>query len=181
MYRILLFGLSCLVGLMLVVCGTREEPDADVAVEPADTIVVAADTVERSDDWNEVVAVVNEVITRLRYGDKSGLYENEFEYLQDEESLDEYLRHGEIAWANADGLDSVEIKDITFFGRDSAWIDAAFHIRNPDGVSEATEQKLLAYYHRGRWIKPYMSMIDRQLAYDDQVRQADEDAEDDSW
>ena len=179
--KTLLFGLFCFVGLMLAACGSREEPDIEVTVEGADTTAIAADTVERSDDWNEVAAVVDEVITRLRYGDKSGLYENEFEYLQDAESLDEYLRHGEITWANADGLDSVEITDITFFDRDSAWIDAVFHVHNADGISEGTEQRLMAYYHRGRWIKPYMSTIDRQLAYDEQVRQADRDAEDDSW
>ena len=72
-------------------CGGNDEATSELPGEDngmADSTKVDG----RSDDWKEIEKVIDETIVRLRYRDKSGLYENEFEYLRDEENLDQYLQ-----------------------------------------------------------------------------------------
>ena len=157
-------------------CGGNDEATSELPGEDngmADSTKVD----DRSDDWKEIEKVIDETIVRLRYRDKSGLYENEFEYLRDEENLDQYVKHGEVIWANADSLERVEINDIRFFERDSAWIQVTFHFMGASGKEHISSGKLNAYYHHGRWIKPYMSTYVRQMEYEELIRQADEDTE----
>jgi hypothetical protein len=180
-FRLVLFLVVLTTGGFLFGCGSEEAGETERTAVPDEEAQVGEDGSGKSADWLAVEAMVDEVITRLRYQDKSGLYENEFQYLRDEENFDEYLRHGEVTWANANDLDSVEVRDITFFDRDSAWVEAVFHVRTADGKPEKSPQMLYAYYHQGRWIKPYMSDSKRQYDYEERIRQADEDSRDDSW
>lgn len=171
----------------IVGCGGGDEtevpPEPVVTAEAAPgSIVRVADvpgaTGERADDWAAIHAVVDEVLTRLSYGDKSGLWENEFGYLHAQEDFDDYSKRGEVLWANVDGLEYVEIKDILFFGQDSALVETAFHF---SATEEAGGQPmpLMAYYREGRWIRPYITTITLQLEYDALMKQADDDAGDD--
>jgi len=164
--------------LLLAGCGGEQDQETQKttpdAVEGEDT-ATASDG--KSADFRAVEAVIDETIIRLKYGDKSGLYENEFEYLRDEETFEDYLQHGEVKWANADSLDHVEVADITFYDRDSALVDAVFHFVASDGTESKSETQLMAYYHNGQWIKPYVSRIDHQLEYEELIRQAEEDAQ----
>ena len=136
---------------------------------------------EHAQDAREIRQMIEDVMARLRYGDKSGLYENEFPYFHENETFDDYLKHGEVSWANADSLDHIEIQDIIFYGRDSAWIDAMFHAITADGKIEPSYIRLQAYYQEGHWIKPYMSQYQAQVDYDKLIRQADEDSRKESW
>jgi hypothetical protein len=154
---------------------TAEETPASI-VRMAD---VPGVTGERADDRAAILAVVDEVITRLSYGDKSGLWENEFGYLHAQEKFDDYLKRGEVQWANVDGLEYVEIMDILFFGQDSALVETEFHFANPEGTDKGQPMPLMAYYHEGRWIRPYVATISHQLEYDVLMKQADDDAGDD--
>lgn len=156
------------------VVATEEEPTSMVRM--AD---VPGATEERADDRAAILAVVDEVITRLSYGDKSGLWENEFGYLHAQENFDDYLKRGEVTWANVDGLEYVEITDILFFGQDSALVETEFHFASPDGIDEGQPMPLVAYYREGRWIRPYVATIALQLEYDAKIKQADDDAGDD--
>jgi hypothetical protein len=171
-------------------CG-GDEPEvatkeAAVQVEPAPTerslvkvAEIPADAGELTEDWTAIIDMIDNVITRLSYRDKSGLYENEFRYLRDQETFDEYIKRGEVIWANTDSLDYIEIRNITFYDRDSALIDAYFHNVSGDESDQPVPQPLMAYYHDGRWIRPYVSTIDHEREYEDLIRQADEEAEDD--
>ena len=121
--------------------------------------------------------MLNETITRLRYGDKSGLYDNEFEYAQDETTFDKYLGMTQIRIAQADTITSVEVRHVDFYDRDSAFVDVTVHFEGPTGQKSYYRDKIVVYYHRGRWIKPTVSVIDLQVHYDDMIRVADSAAE----
>lgn len=117
--------------------------------------------------------MLNEVITRLRYGDKSGLYESEFDYFTDETDFDEYLTMGQIRAAQADTINIVEVRDIEFFDRDSAIVEVTVHFEGPTGKKSFFDDKLILYYYKGRWIKPTVTVIDLQMDYEDKIRVAD--------
>ena len=121
--------------------------------------------------------MLNEAITRLRYGDKSGLYENEFDYATDEIGFDEYLAKGEIRYAQADSIAFIEVRHVKFFDHDSARVDVTVHFEGPTGKKSYLRDKIVIYYHKGRWIKPTVSIIDLQLNYDNMIRVADSAAE----
>ena len=186
--KVLLLVAAVMMTICVIGCGGDEGDvvqvaDTTTAVEekPAVSMVrtteVPASATDRAEDWIAIVAMVDEVITRLSYGDKAGLYENEFRYLREQETFDEYLKHGEVSWANADSLEYIEIVDIVFFGRDSAMVEAIFHLISA-GEDKPSQMPLMAYYHEGRWIKPYMSQSNRQRDYDELIRQADDS---DDW
>ena len=116
---------------------------------------------------------INEVLTRLRYGDKSGLYENEFEYSNDETNFDEYLGMGQIRVAQADSIAFIEVRHVKFFDHDSAIVNVTVHFEGPTGKKSYLRDKIVIYYHKGRWIKPTVSVIDHQVNYDNMIRVAD--------
>lgn len=171
-------------------CGGGDETEVPPQSEPVitaeetpESMVRMADVPgtaeERAEDRAAILAVVDEVITRLSYGDKSGLWENEFGYLHAQENFDDYLKRGEVTWANVDGLEYVELTDILFFGQDSALVETVFHFANAEGTDEGQPMPLVAYYREGRWIRPYIATISHQLEYDALMKQADDDAGDD--
>jgi len=153
----------------------EDEPAAGSFIENTE---IPPDAGEHAQDWAEIMAMVDDVITRLSYKDRSGLYENEFPYLRAQEKFDNYIKRGEVVWANTDSLDYIEIKNITFFNRDSALVEAVFHNINENPKEPAATMPLMAYYWDGRWIRPYVSTINHQLEYDELIRQADEDSKD---
>ncbi|MFH1687560.1 MAG: hypothetical protein ABIE70_08570 [bacterium] len=172
--------------VLLTGCGSKEADEKAAAITTAVTAPPAparevdfSKYGEHAADAQEIYAVIVDVIERLRYDDKTGLYENEFEYFRNEKTFDDYLLHGEVTWANADSLDHVVVKDITFFDRDSAWIEADFMMQRATGGLAASPIRLPAYYHQGRWIKPYMSRMSLQLEFEEKIRQADQDAGED--
>ena len=137
-----------------------------------DTTVASNAKGELSEEKN-IEEMINEVLTRLRYGDKSGLYENEFEYAQDETSFEEYLGMGQIRFAQADTITLVEVRHVNFFDHDSAIVDVTVHFEGPTDKKSFFRDKVVVYYHKGRWIKPTVSVIDLQVNYDNMIRVAD--------
>lgn len=177
-----ILGLIAILPLLaLTGCGERvDESETPVVEETATTPADAYDFSEYGEheqDARDIYNNVVEVIERLRYDDKSGLYENEFQYFREEKTFDDYLIHGEVQYANADSLDHVTIDYIEFFDQDSAAIDATFHILKSDSTIMPSEVRWMAYYHQGEWIKPYMSTMKLQLEYEELIRRAEEDIE----
>jgi len=129
-----------------------------------------------SPEWMEVKRILEEPLIRLAYQDKSGLWDNEFEYLREQETYDEYIAHGEISWANVDSMLRVDINDIAFFDT-TASIECTFVMLGADGNEKQFPQALTMYKHRGRWIKPYMTALWRQQEYEDLIKKAEEDSE----
>jgi hypothetical protein len=150
-------------------CGQKAEqgetmPDSTAVASEADTLSSEIKAIEKS---------LNETIARLRYGDKSALYENEFEYFTDEVTYDEYLEKAEIRWASADTIQYLEVKDIDFFDKDSAIVYLTVHFEGPSGKKTYLDDQIVIYYHKGRWIKPTVTTIDLQLDYEAKIRAAD--------
>jgi hypothetical protein len=169
--RLLLMVVVAGVGLFWS-CGKK----SDSGDAGQDTTVVSKAEGEHSEE-QAIEDMMNEVLTRLRYGDKSGLYENEFEYAQDETSFEEYLGMGQIRFAQADTITFVEVRHVNFFDHDSAIVDVTVHFEGPTGKKSYFRDKVVVYYHRGRWIKPTVSVIDLQVNYDNMIRVADSVAE----
>lgn len=117
--------------------------------------------------------MLNEAITRLKYGDKSALYENEFEYYTDEINFDEYLETGQMRYAQADTITFVEVRYVEFFDHDSAIVDVTVHFEGPTGQKSYFDDRIVVYYHKGRWIKPTITVVDHQLDYEEKIRVAD--------
>ena len=124
-------------------------------------------------DKKLIERMLKETIARLKYGDKSALYENEFEYFTDEKTYDDYLEKAEIRWAQADTVTLIEVKHIDLFDRDSALVDVTVHFEGPTGKKSYLDDRLYVYYHKGRWIKPTVTVIDLQLNYEEKIRIAD--------
>lgn len=129
-------------------------------------LVTVEDTIE---------AALSEAMERLRYFDNSGLYENEFAYLTDETSFDEYLTFGQITYHPPGEVIALGIDSLEMFAHDSAvaWVTISLEFQN-GSVEEMTEQMLTVYYHKNKWIKPTVSVIKNQVEYDDLIKQAEE-------
>jgi len=123
---------------------------------------------------------LNDAITRIKYGDKSGLYENEFEYLIDEKPFEEYITFPQIVNAKADTIDFVEVLKYEPREDNSAIVDVIVHFLGPTGVRTDYSDMIRMYKHKGRWIKPTVSSILHQKNYEEIMRQAESDAEEEA-
>jgi hypothetical protein len=174
----------CLVAI-LQGCG-QEEPVVQTVAQSSSQPALSSRQVPKvtlpegqdAPEWREVQKVLEEPLVRLAYGDRTGLWENEFEYLHEQETFDQYIQHGEIQWANVDSLLRVEIQEITFF-EDSANLHVNFVFLDAAGNENSSLSPMQLYRHKGRWIKPYLSSPERQHDYDDLIRRAKEDSEED--
>jgi len=144
---------------------------------------IETDTIgDQVDDSSLVdnVIVDNDAITRIKYGDKSGLYENEFEYLIDEKPFEEYITFPQIVNAKADTIDFVEVLKYEPREDNSAIVDVIVHFLGPTGVRTDYPDMIRMYKHKGRWIKPTVSSILHQKNYEEIMRQAESDAEEEA-
>lgn len=120
--------------------------------------------------------VMNEAITRLKYGDKSGLYENEFQYYTDEHNLDEFLKSGQAVHAKADTVSHIEVMSVQRYPADSAVVAVEVIFEGKTGTTSVLRDTVSVYYSGGRWKKPTASHIIPQLEYEKLVKQAQQDA-----
>ena len=160
-----------LVGVILglavacVIAGCSSDDD------PADQNNSGAVSVE--DDRREIEATLEETAVRWRYGDKAVLYEQEFEYLQIEHTYDDYLELGRIRRMESDTVVTFTVKDVQFFGRDSAQLSVDVVFVGPTLDTTRLPQEWVMYFHKGRWIKPTMSSLKHQIVFEELRRQAD--------
>ena len=156
---LVVFG--CLV--VMAGCGGKQEKSADAG----------------KTDQQLIQEALTEAITRWHYGDKAALYDNEFEYLQERFTFDDYLKFGELQ-LDADTVEDILAKEIQLFGRDSAKVDAEVVFKGPTGkISRLRDvfTKYTLYYHRGRWIRPTLSQYALQLRYEQSRHAADSAAD----
>ena len=153
-----------LVGAIFVGCSKDAETPPEVVEqsEPAPAVVfedpvTVTDTIEY---------VLNEAMTRLHYKDKTGLYENEFEYYRVQNDFDKYLTTRQMEFAQADTLTNLEVIEAKLYEHDSASVDLYIHYEGPTGVHHQDRDTILVYYHNGRWIKPTVSKLKDQLEYE---------------
>ena len=161
-----------LVGLVVAVlsfgCSSGTD-DASTSDKPA----VAA-TGDSLSDSAQIARVFHEMIERMGYMDKSGMWENEFSYLRDEQTFDYYLEtHTMVSTARKDTLDSVEVVAVDLYKPDSAITDVRLHFTGPTKVQSTLDQQVTLYWRRGTWIKPTVSVVSQQESYDEIIRRAD--------
>jgi hypothetical protein len=168
-------------GVLLAACsgddgGKQGSPRGDVEK----TVPVSGsdfETVHEEPGSEEQVIedVINDVLARLKHKDKTGLFENEFQYLRDQDVFDDYLKHGQVNWAQADTIEFVDVHRVDFFREDdSAVVKVVVSFYNPNtGNRSVFDDVITVYRHEGRWIKPTVSVRPQQDQYDELQRVAD--------
>jgi hypothetical protein len=132
-----------------------------------------ADSTKELTEEEQISQMLNDAMERLSYGDKSGLYNLEFEYQRYETNFDKYLGIGMIGWANADGWDSLLVDSITYFRPESAFVYTRVYFGDRKPPDDEYEERLVIYKDNGRWIKPTVSKYAEQQEYKEIFRQAD--------
>jgi len=151
-------------GLLLVAAGcSGESQQSDTASVEKPGLAVKAEPVTVRDT---IEVVLNEVIDRVRYGDKSGMYYNEFEYLRQTMGFDEYLKQPAVHYAKTDTLKFLEVLDLNMYDHDSA--DVVLNVRSegPSGIPSKVQDTLIVFYYNDRWIKPTLSNMKKQLEWE---------------
>lgn len=157
----------CLAISMLGVnCGKVDDGKKDTKT---DTVTPGS----KEDHMRRIEANLNDALTRLRLGDKSGLWENEFDYLLDKETFDFYLSRRELEYSQADTLMQLDVNDVRLFMPDSAMAFVTIHFEGPTGMKTLLDDSVKVYYHNERWIKPTVSVISQQVSYDSLIHLAD--------
>lgn len=161
-------GITTLIAIVLF-CGCAGSEDTE---SPADTAAKYA-TETDSTDIKLIQEMFTEAAVRWHYGDKAVLYDLEFEYLQDKYTFDEYLDFRQIQYLEADTLEALTVKDVQFYGRDSALASAEAMFIGPTGDTSRFTDLYPIYFHRGRWIRPTAGAIDLQVEFEERRRVAD--------
>jgi len=115
--------------------------------------------------------ILNRTMDRLRYSDKSYIYELEFPYYREEISFDKFLEIGKIRAAKADTLEFVDIVKLNMYETDSVVAHVEVHFKGPTGAESIFKgDSLTFYWYGGEWIRPTVStyFAQRQL---DVIRQ----------
>ena len=133
-----------------------------------------------SPEEQEIANTLNDALQRLRYNDKSGLYELEFSYYTDENSYDEYIKRGEIQYAQMDSIHHLEVYDFIYYGEDSADVNIAYIFSSPGDSLSKVNDKFRIYKSNDRWVKPTVTRIRYQEEYDYKIQKAIEAAEEEN-
>lgn len=150
--------------------GKKPTPSDVTKPEPANPkLVLRADaTLKDSIEYN-----INKTYTLLKNGDKSGLFENEFSYITDGKTFDEYLKYGEVSSAKVESLTVVDVLGIETYALDSLKADVQVNFLGPSGKPSNIKSRITFYQQDGRWIKPLVGKLFHQLDYLKRMRQAD--------
>ena len=151
-----------LIGLLALVAGCSDS-DSPSSQSPADDRALIQES-------------LSEAITRWRYGDKAGLYDNEFSYLQDRMTFDDYLKTKEMQ-LDADTVDGITAKEFKFYGRDSVDVAVEVSFKGPTGKVSVQRDSYRMYFYRGKWVRPTLSMLATELEYQQMRRAYDSAAE----
>jgi hypothetical protein len=117
----------------------------------------------------EIRAMIGEYFDRVREGDKTVLYENEFSYYTDEKTLDDYMALSRVLDYKYDTLGGITVDSITLMD-DSAWMWLKVTYNSADGSQRERPYRLVAYHNQGRWVRPYLSRWNEEAEYLEQRR-----------
>ncbi|MFH2049674.1 MAG: hypothetical protein ABIJ12_09530 [bacterium] len=128
----------------------------------------------------EIANTLNEALQRLKYNDKSGLYELEFSYYTDEHTYDDYIKRGEIQYAQMDSINHLEVYDFTYYDDDSADVNIAYVFNSAAGGFTTLKDMFRLFKSHDRWVKPTVTTLQLQLEYDYKIQKAIEAAEEEN-
>ena len=171
-YKMFKFFLITAIMILLVLgCGENKE-----TTEKVGSAVQNPTTPEGKEKLFE--DILNLAMDRLRYKDKSYLYELEFPYYREENTFDKFLEHGKIRGAQADTLEFVDIVKLNMYEPDSAVALVEVHFKGPTGEETIFKgDSLTFYWYAGKWIRPTVSTYDAQRQFDDIRQRADSAAQ----
>jgi hypothetical protein len=150
--------LSLLGALVLAFGCSKKESQSQSAVD-------TTKSVQEMTDSAQIQAVLDEVVTRWRYGDKGGFYDMEWEYLQNRYSFDEYLGFASISPLTADTMERMVVTGADIKPKKSAIVYVDVLFKGPTGVSSVAKDTHLFYYDRDRWIRPLAGSRYLELEY----------------
>jgi hypothetical protein len=162
--RFLAFLTTLLIGLA-VACSQQEgnKTDDSGTARVSDTSGAVAELDQRTKDSIEIDKVIKTGLTRWKYRDKAALYDNEFPYMRDEYTFDDYLELRRVQNAAADSLVGNQILSIQFFkSGDSAYVYQKLWWDGPSGRTHEMGSHERMYKYDGRWIHPMISSVDKQ-------------------
>jgi len=145
--------------LFFVGCGSGEQAKKE-PVAPKEPI---------NTDEMALRATLTESFDRIKEGDKTVMYENEFSYYHLEVSLSQYLELKAVRGYGADSLIGIEIDSVTFTG-DSARAHFRVKYESADGSIKEQPANIKMYRDAGRWVRPYLSKWDKERDYLEQKR-----------
>jgi hypothetical protein len=132
-------------------------------------LVLRADaTLKDSIEYN-----INKTYALLKNGDKSGLFENEFSYITDGKTFDEYLKYGEVSGAKVESLTVIDVLEIEMLGTDTLKAAVRVNFLGPSGKPSFIKDRITFFKQDGRWIKPLVGKLVHQIDYLKRMRQAD--------
>ncbi|MFZ1684634.1 MAG: hypothetical protein WAU88_10965 [Candidatus Zixiibacteriota bacterium] len=129
-----------------------------------------------SSDREQMQATLTEIISRWHMGDKGGLFDNEFDYVRERYTYDDYLRFRELR-LDADTVDALNITDVKMFGRDSADVSVEVVFKGPTGKISKRQDHYMMFRWKDKWIRPTVSTYQIQTEWDSRKNQADSAAE----
>ncbi len=150
------FKVCLLIALMAILYGCGGEKEK----EPAET---SGGVAEMSEE-DKVKVSMTELIERMVEGDKTVLYEHEFNYYTDDISLSDYMK---ISWVKDyayDTLRGIEYDSVKIIG-DSAIVDAKIIYESKAGGEKKKAYRFTMYNYNGKWIKPYQSKFNEEMEY----------------
>ncbi len=176
--------ISFLIVVMFGGCSSKKETASDPVVE-TDSTITAQPRFAPGSDEEQIYTMINNALIRLSYGDKSDLYELEYEYFTDETSFDDYLKMGQITYAQMDSILRIDMDSVMFFGEDSAWAIIEYVFKDWEGKEKSRRKdRIVVYKHKGRWIKPTVTVLPLQYEYEARInaarRAAEQEAEEES-
>ncbi|MCH9023826.1 MAG: hypothetical protein IH931_00700 [candidate division Zixibacteria bacterium] len=159
--------------LILLVLGCGENKETTQKVESTEQNPATPEGKEKLFE-----DILNKTMDRLRYRDKSYIYELEFPYYREENTFDKFLENGKIRGAKADTLEFVDIVKLSMYEPDSAVAYVEVHFKGPTGKETILKGDSLTFYWYGdKWIRPTISTYDAQHQLDDIRQRADSAAQ----
>lgn len=162
------FSLITIFALLILMsaCSEQGEKTTKTAATPSST----------SDSINPAEIPIREALTeffgRLKEGDKTVMYENEFTYYQLEYPLGKYYELDRVKNYKYDTLKGIAIDSVKIM-QDSAAVYFAIIYQNLLGEEKQRKYYRILYYTRDRWILPYQSRIKDELEFRQRKREYD--------
>lgn len=162
------FRLLTILSLLILMSACSEQGG-----ETAKTEVAAS---KGSDSINPAEIPIREALTeffgRLKEGDKTVMYENEFTYYQLEYPLGKYYELDRVKNYKYDTLKGIAIDSVKIM-QDSAAVYFSIIYQNLLGEENQRKYYRIMYYTRDRWILPYLSRIKDELEFRQRKREYD--------
>ncbi|MFH2036278.1 MAG: hypothetical protein ABIJ45_07745 [Candidatus Zixiibacteriota bacterium] len=134
-----------LILVIMVGCGQNQKTDSNITTEAA------------MSDEDQIRAILTEYIDRVKEGDKTVLYENEFKYYTDSVTLSMYMELPRVLDYKYDSLYNMIIDSINIMD-DSAALRVRVQYLSASGgiVDKPYPMKVYKRYDE-KWVRPYQS------------------------